>query len=91
MSTPENLVDILSTTKFQELLSNDLKRISLIYFWTSWAAPCVEMNPVVEGLANAYPKLLTLRASNTGPYPTPEADNISSGGGRRTSRHIRFI
>ncbi|KAG2341179.1 glutaredoxin [Suillus weaverae] len=62
MSTPGNLVDIPNTPQFQELLSNDLKRISLIYFWTSWAKPCVQMNKVVEELAKAYPKLLALRA-----------------------------
>ncbi|KAG1868558.1 glutaredoxin [Suillus subluteus] len=61
MSTLENLVDIPNTPQFQELLSKDLKRISLIYFWTSWAEPCVQMNQVVEGLAKAYPKLLALR------------------------------
>ncbi|KAG2101623.1 thioredoxin-like protein [Suillus discolor] len=61
MSTLENLVDIPSTPQFQELLSKDLKRISLIYFWTSWAEPCIQMNQVVEGLAKAYPKLLALR------------------------------
>ncbi|KAG2750928.1 glutaredoxin [Suillus brevipes Sb2] len=61
MSTLENLIDIPNTPQFQELLSKDLKRISLIYFWTSWAEPCVQMNKVVEGLAKAYPKLLALR------------------------------
>ncbi|KAG2147726.1 glutaredoxin [Suillus bovinus] len=61
MSTLENLVNIPNTPQFQELLSKDLKRISLIYFWTSWAEPCVQMNQVVEGLAKKYPKLLALR------------------------------
>lgn len=61
MSTLENLVDIPNTSQFQELLSKDLKRISLIYFWTSWAEPCVQMNQVVEELAKAHPKLLALR------------------------------
>lgn len=61
MSTLENLVDIPSTPQFQALLSKDLKRISLIYFWTSWAEPCVQMNQVVEGLAKAYPALLALK------------------------------
>ncbi|OJA08267.1 hypothetical protein AZE42_03774 [Rhizopogon vesiculosus] len=64
MSTPENLVNVSSTPRFQELLSKDLKRISLIYFFAPWAAPCEQMDQVVEGLAKAYPKLLTLRASN---------------------------
>ncbi|KAG2032160.1 thioredoxin-like protein [Suillus americanus] len=59
--TLENLVDIPNTPQFQELLSKDLKRISLIYFWTSWAEPCKQMNKVVEELAKAYPKLLALR------------------------------
>ncbi|KAG1735344.1 thioredoxin-like protein [Suillus paluster] len=77
MSTLENLVDIPATLEFQELLSKDLKRISLIYFWTSWAEPCVQMNQVVEGLAKAYPKLLALRASTQDPVEAEEQADIS--------------
>lgn len=91
MSTLENLVDIPSTPQFQELLSKDLKRISLIYFWTSWAEPCVQMNQVVEGLAKAYPTLLALRASTRDPIRHHEIDNMTPGGGRRAGGYIRLL
>ncbi|KAJ8592866.1 glutaredoxin [Rhizopogon salebrosus TDB-379] len=78
MSTLENLVNISSTTHFQGLLSNDLKRISLIYFWTSWATPCEQMNQVVEELARAYPKLLTLRVEAEEQADISDSFNINS-------------
>ncbi|KAG2363819.1 thioredoxin-like protein [Suillus spraguei] len=78
MSAPENLVDILNTPQFQELLSKDLKRISLIYFWTSWAEPCIQMNKVVEELAKAYPKLLALRAKAEEQADIADSFDISS-------------
>ncbi|KAF8714208.1 hypothetical protein AX14_012878 [Amanita brunnescens Koide BX004] len=61
MATPENLVTITSTPQFQERLSKDLDRISLINFWAPWAAPCKEMNEVVLELAKKYPTVLVLQ------------------------------
>jgi thioredoxin-like negative regulator of GroEL len=61
MSTPDNHHDITSATHFQELLSADLERVSLIYFWAPWAAPCKQMNELVIVLAKQHPTLLTLR------------------------------
>ncbi|OAX41911.1 glutaredoxin [Rhizopogon vinicolor AM-OR11-026] len=78
MSTPENLVNVSSTPQFQELLSKDLKRISLIYFFAPWAAPCEQMDQVVEGLAKAYPKLLTLRVEAEEQADISESFDINS-------------
>ena len=50
-----------SPDHFKELLSADLKRISIINFWTPWAEPCHEMNKVVEELAKKYPAALFLQ------------------------------
>ncbi|KAF8640318.1 hypothetical protein AX16_010213 [Volvariella volvacea WC 439] len=56
-----NLIDVSNTPHFQELLSEDLERVSLINFWASWAEPCKQMNEVVRELANKHPKLLVLQ------------------------------
>jgi thioredoxin-like negative regulator of GroEL len=58
---PENHIDVQSTTEFQELLSADLERVSLISFWAPWAAPCQQTDPLVVELARKHPKLLALR------------------------------
>jgi hypothetical protein len=58
---PENHHDVESTAQFQELLSADLERISVIYFWAPWAEPCKQTDPVVLELARKHPKLLALR------------------------------
>lgn len=56
-----NLFEVTSPTQFQELLSADLTRVSLINFWAPWAAPCTKMNEVVRELANKYPTALVLQ------------------------------
>ncbi|KAG6917853.1 hypothetical protein DXG01_000758 [Tephrocybe rancida] len=55
-----NSHQIESTPQFQELLSADLNRVSLLNFWAPWAEPCVQMNEVVEELAKKYPAVLVL-------------------------------
>ncbi|KAG6828998.1 hypothetical protein H0H92_005975 [Tricholoma furcatifolium] len=55
-----NLYQVESTPHFQELLSQDLNRVSLLNFWAPWAAPCAQMNEVVAELAKKYPNLLFL-------------------------------
>ncbi|KAG6888168.1 hypothetical protein C0992_009444 [Termitomyces sp. T32_za158] len=62
-SQTTNLYEIDSTPRFQELLSADLQRISLLNFWAPWAEPCKQMNEVVKELAKKYPKLLVLNVS----------------------------
>lgn len=56
-----NLYIVTSTDHFKELLSADLKRVSLISFWASWVEACGQMNEVVVELANKYPELLVLQ------------------------------
>jgi Grx4 family monothiol glutaredoxin len=64
MSSPPsdlaNLHAVTSPEHFQSLLSEDLRRVSLINFWAPWAAPCTQMNLVVKELAKKYPKVLVL-------------------------------
>lgn len=59
--TPSNFHIVNSTEQFQGLLSEDLKRVSLLNFWAPWAAPCSQMNEVVLELAKKYPQLLVLQ------------------------------
>ena len=56
-----NFFEVTSPEHFQALLSEDLKRISLINFWAPWAEPCKQMNEVVFELAKKYPQLLVLQ------------------------------
>ena len=60
MSLP-NFHAITSPENFQQLLSEDLTRVSLTNFWAPWAEPCKQMNEVVLELAKKYPKLLVLQ------------------------------
>ncbi|CAE6410095.1 unnamed protein product [Rhizoctonia solani] len=61
MPQPENLHVITSPAQFQQLLSADLERISLLNFWAEWAEPCKVMNEVVWELAKKKPQLLILQ------------------------------
>jgi len=63
MSAPTNLVDVTSTEHFQDLLSADLERVSLISFWARWAEPCKQMNEVVKELAKKYSAVLVLQVN----------------------------
>ncbi|EJU04720.1 glutaredoxin [Dacryopinax primogenitus] len=60
MATPSNYHPVDSPAHFQALLSEDLTRVSLLYFWAPWAAPCKQMNEVVLETAKRYPSLLVL-------------------------------
>ncbi|KAJ7062660.1 thioredoxin-like protein [Mycena amicta] len=57
---PLNLIPIHSPAHIRALLSADLTRLSLISFWTPWAAPCTQMNAVVRELARRYSGMLVL-------------------------------
>lgn len=61
MVTDSNFYEVQSSDQFKELLSKDLQRVSLLYFWAPWAEPCKQMTEVVTELSKKYPKLLSLR------------------------------
>jgi thiol-disulfide isomerase/thioredoxin len=63
MAVPANAKDVQSTEHFQDLLSQDLQRVSLLNFWAPWAEPCKQMNEVVNELARKYPNILVLQVS----------------------------
>jgi Thioredoxin len=60
MATVSNLHQVKSSNQFKELLSDDLQRVSLLYFWAPWAEPCKQMTEVVVELSRKYPRLLSL-------------------------------
>lgn len=55
-----NVHTITSPAHFQELLSTDLSRVSLLNFWAPWAEPCTQMNEEVTKHAKEHPNLLVL-------------------------------
>lgn len=56
-----NYHQVVSPSHFQELLSADLTRVSLINFWADFAEPCKQMNEVVLELSKKYPAVLFLQ------------------------------
>ena len=61
MGSPTNLHQVGSSDHFKDLLSQDLQRVSLLYFWAPWAEPCKQMTEVVVELSRKYEKLLSLQ------------------------------
>ena len=59
-----NFFEVVSPTHFQEILSEDLTRVSVINFWAPWAEPCKQMNEVVKELSNKYKAALFVQVSN---------------------------
>jgi thioredoxin-like negative regulator of GroEL len=78
MATSSNLYQVESSDQFQQLLSADLERVSLLYFWTEWAAPCKQMTQVVVELSEKYPKLLSLQIHAETHSEISESFNIES-------------
>lgn len=60
-TTTSNYHSVSSPEHFQELLSADLERVSVLYFYADWAEPCASMNQVVRALAEANPSVLFLQ------------------------------
>ncbi|KAJ4468655.1 thioredoxin [Lentinula edodes] len=56
-----NYHQVTSPSHFQQLLSSDLNRVSVLNFWAEWAEPCKQMNAVTVELANKYPSVLFLQ------------------------------
>jgi len=69
---------VKSPDHFKELLSTDLKRISIINFWAPWAEPCHNMNTVVEELAKKYPAALFLQVEAEEQSEIAESFDIQS-------------
>ena len=61
MDAPDNLYQVTSSEHLQELLSKDLNRVSLLYFWAPWAEPCIQMTKVITELTRKYPEVLSLQ------------------------------
>ena len=80
MAEPENtnLHQVKSSEHFKDLLSADLQRISLLYFWAPWAEPCKQMTEVVRELARKYPTLLSLQIEAEVNEEISESFNIES-------------
>ncbi|KAF8885487.1 hypothetical protein BD779DRAFT_1673661 [Infundibulicybe gibba] len=57
----DNFITVNSATHIQKLLSEDLTRVSLIYFWVPWAEQRERMDEVVLGLAKRYHMTLFLK------------------------------
>lgn len=60
-SVPDNVHDVQSAKHFQSLMSADLERISILFFWAAWAAPCAQMGEVIRELARKYSNILVLQ------------------------------
>ncbi|KAL5526688.1 GRX3 [Sanghuangporus sanghuang] len=76
--SPSNLHTVTSATYFQELLSADLSRVSLLNFWTPWAEPCKQTNEEVAGLAKQHPNLLVLNVEAEEQSEIAESFEIAS-------------
>jgi len=59
-STSKNLYQVESPEQFQELLSQDLDRVSVLYFYADWAEPCASMTQVVSALSEQNKSVLFL-------------------------------
>ncbi|GAA5929953.1 PICOT family protein [Sporobolomyces koalae] len=60
MSTLANYVIVESPEHFQQELSKDLERVSVLYFRATWAEPCKTMDGVTEELAKRWSNVLFL-------------------------------
>lgn len=63
MSTLANYVIVESPEHFQQELSKDLERVSVLYFRATWAEPCKTMDGVTEELAKRWSNVLFLSVS----------------------------
>ena len=86
--------EVTSPDQFKELLSKDLQRVSLLYFWAPWAEPCKQMTEVVNELSKKYPELLSLKIEAEDQSDISESFDVESVPSfiilrvRRTSIHL---
>ena len=67
-----------SPTHFQELLSADLSRVSVLNFWASFAEPCTTMNAEVEKLSKDTSSILFLNIEAEEQPDIVESFNVTS-------------
>lgn len=73
-----NYHQVVSPSHFQELLSTDLTRVSLINFWADFAEPCKQMNEVVFELSKKYPAVLFLQVEAESQQDIAESFDIDA-------------
>ncbi|KAK0472011.1 glutaredoxin [Armillaria novae-zelandiae] len=73
-----NYHQVVSPSHFQELLSADLTRVSLINFWADFAEPCRQMNEVVLELSKKYPAVLFLQVEAESQQDIAESFDIDA-------------
>ncbi|KAK0444141.1 glutaredoxin [Armillaria borealis] len=73
-----NYHQVVSPSHFQELLSADLTRVSLINFWADFAEPCKQMNEVVFELSKKYPAVLFLQVEAESQQDIAESFDIDA-------------
>jgi thiol-disulfide isomerase/thioredoxin len=78
MDTLANLHHVKSSDHFKDLLSKDLRRISLLYFWAPWTEPCKQMTEVVAELSRKYEQLLSLQIEAEEQVEISESFDIES-------------
>ncbi|PBK67891.1 glutaredoxin, partial [Armillaria solidipes] len=77
-SAMANYHQVVSPSHFQELLSTDLTRVSLINFWADFAEPCKQMNEVVFELSKKYPAVLFLQVEAESQQDIAESFDIDA-------------
>ncbi|KAJ4464946.1 glutaredoxin [Lentinula aciculospora] len=70
--------EVTSPSHFQQLLSADLNRVSVLNFWVDWAEPCKQMNAVTLELARKYPSILFLQIEAEAQSDIAESFDIES-------------
>ncbi|KAJ3761250.1 glutaredoxin [Lentinula raphanica] len=73
-----NFHEVNSPSHFQQLLSADLNRVSVLNFWAPWAEPCKQMNEVTRELANKFPSILFLQIEAEGQADIAESFDIEA-------------
>ena len=90
-TTSQNFVEVTSAEHFQQLLSADLQRVSLINFWAPWAEPCKQMNEVVAELAKKFAQLLVLQVSVSRRFQHMASSSCTTGRCRIADRYLGVI
>ncbi|KAJ3825663.1 glutaredoxin [Lentinula raphanica] len=73
-----NSHEVNSPSHFQQLLSADLNRVSVLNFWAPWAEPCKQMNEVTRELAKKFPSILFLQIEAEGQADIAESFDIEA-------------